>query len=120
MTNKKELLEQLGESYGYVEKLIDNRIELLKLSAAEKSAKLVAGVIVGVIMLLLLTFISVCLLMAAGFALTLWLGNPVWAFLLLAGLLSLTGIIIFSFSDRLILGPVIARFLKTIYDKKDE
>jgi len=50
METKDQLLEQLGESFGYINAMVDRKIEGIKLSAAEKSANAASGMITGLIL----------------------------------------------------------------------
>jgi len=53
MAARKELLEDLGESFGYVNIMLDRKIEAVKLDVAEKSATTVSGLITAVILAIL-------------------------------------------------------------------
>lgn len=50
MPAKDELMENIGESFGYVNIMLDKKIEQAKLSVAEKSATTISGVITGLIL----------------------------------------------------------------------
>lgn len=50
MTAKDELLEDLGESVGYVNILLDRKVEQMKLTVAERSATTVSGLITVLIL----------------------------------------------------------------------
>lgn len=50
MPAKDELMENIGESFGYVNIMLDKKIEQTKLSVAEKSATTISGVITGLVL----------------------------------------------------------------------
>jgi uncharacterized membrane protein YqjE len=53
MHAKEELAEKIGETYGYLSEIIDQKVEAVKLSVAEKSALTLSNLLLAVIMLLL-------------------------------------------------------------------
>lgn len=53
MAANKELLEDLGESFGYVNIMLDRKIEGIKLDIAEKSATTASGLITAVVLAVL-------------------------------------------------------------------
>ncbi len=67
MKAKEELLEKAGETYGYINILMDRKVEQYKLGAAERSANAISGAITAVILGLLGTLASVFGLIAVAF-----------------------------------------------------
>ena len=67
MQAKEELLEQLGETYGYVSEFAEKRLTILKLNAAEKSASTVSFLILFLIVLVLVSSVSLFALLALAF-----------------------------------------------------
>ncbi len=120
MGKKEELLEELGESYGYLEQLVDNRVELFKIRATERTSRLIAGVVLALIMVVLTTFTIFCLLLGVGFALAEWIGSPPLAFLLMAVFFVLLAIFLYSFRQPIILNPTIRKVIKEFYPDEQE
>lgn len=119
MTKKEELLEQLGESYGFVEQAVNSRIELAKIKLAEKSAVVTSSIITLVVLGVLLTVVLFCLIIAAGFGLTKLLGSPTLAFLLLAGIFSLMGMVIFVFRKAIITNRVTSFIIQQLFSEDE-
>lgn len=120
MGKKEELLEKLGESYGFLEQLVDNRVELFKIRATERSSKLIAGVVLALTMVVLLNFTVFCLLLAMGFGLAEWIGSPALAFLIMAVSFVLLAAIIYGFRQTIILNPTIRQVIKEFYPDEEE
>lgn len=121
MSKKEELIEQLGESYGYIESFISSRLELFKLRAAERSARSISKLALVMVMVLILNFIVLCLLLAAGFGLAELVGSVWLAFLLLALFFLLLALLIYVFKQQLLLNPTIRVVIKELFqDEQDE
>ncbi len=67
MKAKEELLEKAGETYGYINILVDRKVEQYKLGAAERSANAISGAITAVVLGLLGTIASFFGLTATAF-----------------------------------------------------
>lgn len=119
MSKKEELLEQLGESYGYVEQSIESRIELAKIKVTEKSAVALSSLVSIVILVLLLVFALFCLTVAAGFGLVSLLGSPGLAFLAMAGFFTLIGIILIIFRKSIITNPITSMIIQQIFSEDE-
>lgn len=115
MSKKEDLLEQLGESYGYTERYISGKLALFKLQVAEQSARSISKLTLVLVMILLLNFTVFCLLLAVGFGLAELLGSTWLAFLLLALFFLFLAIIIYRFRQQLLLNPSIRMVIKEFY-----
>lgn len=115
MGKKEDFIEQLGESYAYIESYINGKLELFKLQAAEQSARGISKLTLVLVMVLLLNFTVFCLLLAAGFGLAKLVGSTWLAFLLLALFFLLLAVIIYRFRQYLLLNPSIRMVIKEFY-----
>ncbi len=120
MSKKEELLEQLGESYGYIESFISSRLELFTLKAAERSARGISKLALVLVMALLLNFIVFCLLFAAGFGLAELVGSVWLAFLLLALFFLLLALLLYTFRQQLLFNPTIRMVIKEIFQDEQD
>ncbi len=109
------LLEKLGELAGYVQVYANDRIELVKLEAAEKSAKAVSAGITVVVLALLFTMALLFGSVALGLFIAEWVDSYAYAFLIIFGLYVLLGSIIAIFKKALVTNPVLTMIIKSIY-----
>lgn len=116
------LLESVGESTAYVQQYIEQKIELTKLEAAEKSAVLISEIItvISIVMIgsifILLSTVTLALFLAQ------WLESYPLAFLIITGVYALLGLLFWLFRRSLVtnmvVGMVVSRFFqKSITDK---
>ena len=101
---------------------VNTRVELAKLSAAEKTSlvisDLVAGAIVVVVFLFVLFFASI----AGAIALSGWIGKPWSGYLVVAGIYGLIGIVVWSSKEKMIRIPVMNKIIHQLFknDQHDE
>ena len=113
MNNGSNLLESLiGNSKDYVE----DRVNLLKLKAVDKSSDLASAILSFIP--LVLTFIIVFILLNIGIALLIgdWVGRASWGFLILTGVYIIIALVLFKQRTKWIKIPfanmLIRKFLK--------
>ncbi len=98
---------------------INTKIEMTKLTAAEKSstviANLIAGFAVAVFFVLLIIFSGVVL----GFGLGEWLGKTWIGFLIVTGLYFLLGIVVWFARGKLIRLPIMNALIKLLFKNED-
>lgn len=113
---KDELLEQLGETYGYVSQLVEKKIDYFKLEAAETSANVMSGVITAVVMLILV----LATLLFGLLTLALWLVDVFdsWAagFGAVAGFLLLLTLLVFLLRRPLITNPAVSKTISAFFE----
>ncbi len=109
--------EELVDS---VKEYINNRIDAVKLSAAEKAsaiaANMLAGIFVALILFLFIIFGGVALALVLG----VWLGKMWLGFLLVAGFYLLLAIIIWGARGRIIRLPVMNALIKQLFSTDEE
>lgn len=111
---------KVEELVGHVKDYVDNQIDTVKLSAAEKISKLLAGFISLAVSLLVLGLF----ILFASFALALAFGKLTgewyWGFLIVAGFYLLLGIFIWMAREKLLRLPILNVLLKQLFNKADE
>ena len=116
MQAKEELLEQLGESYGYVNRLVEKKIEYFKLNLAETSATTISGIVSGVVLAVVGLITLVFLLITLGFALSLAFESFVYGFGAVALLMLLIFFLIVVLKDTLITNPVVSKVITKFFE----
>lgn len=117
MAAKDELMENIGESFGYVNIMLDKKIEHVKLNVAEKSATTISGIITAVVLgvlggtALLFVLIALAFLIAGGEYHSLALGFGVIALGLFVILL-----LLFLLRRQLIVNPSVRKVLDIFFD----
>jgi cytochrome c biogenesis protein CcdA len=116
-------MEELKKIESLIEKLrdyVNTRIAQVKLSVAEKVSK-VAALVVAVLMAALVFFLFLVLLSVAGaIAVGQWLQNYWLGFLIIAGIILITGILLWSFKEKWIQKPIMNLLIKTMFSNKDD
>ncbi len=114
---QEKLLEELGESYGYLKVYVEKRIELVRLEATEKVALSLSFVITLLLLLLAGGFVLGLLTLALGFFLSERMGSPGQAFLVLAGGYAILALLIYFFRNPLIRNPLIGEAIRSLEQK---
>ena len=115
MQPKEELLEQLGESYGYVNRLVEKKIEFYKLSAAETSASVVSGIITAIILAVIGIITLIFALITLGFALVEAFDDSVYGFGLVTLILLLIFILVLVLRKALIINPTVSKVISAFF-----
>jgi hypothetical protein len=109
-------VEDLSEN---VKEYVNNKIELTKLTVAEKSSsvlsKLMAGIIVAIVFTFFLVFASVALSLMLGK----WLGDTWLGFLVVAGIYLLIGLIVWFGREKIIRIPIMNTILHQLFKDED-
>src|SRR5437762_1570505 len=94
------------ELISHVKEYVNNRVDSIKLSAAEKSSKLIANLIammvVSIVLLIFVLFASVSL----AYAFAKWTGEIYWGFLIVGGIYLFIGIVIWNLKERILRMPI--------------
>jgi Putative Actinobacterial Holin-X, holin superfamily III len=103
----------------HVREYVNNRIDSVKLSAAEKSSKLMANMIAKMAVLLIFVFFIVFASIALAYGLAKLTGEFYWGFLMVAGAYLLLGWIVWLLKEKIIRLPMMNAMLKQLF-KDDE
>jgi len=116
MKAKQELLEKAGETYGYLNILVDRKVEQYKLSAAERSASALSGLIKTIILGILGILASVFALISLAFYLAGATDYGNGFGIVALGMLLLL-IIIFLLRRLVIVNPVIRKVIDIFFSE---
>ena len=113
--NRNDILSTAGETLAYAEDYLDTRIELIKLSVAEKGAQSGANVlaiaIVGVIALFALGCFTI--------ALSIWLGSLVESlalgFLIVGVIYVVIAVLLFLLRETLLATPILRALITQLF-----
>lgn len=108
------------ELAGTIKEYVNNRIESVKLNAAEKSSAVMANVIAGAIVAVVFIFFIVFASVALAFGLGEWLGKTWAGFLIVAGLYFLVGIIVWLARTKIIRLPIMNAFIQQLIKTEDD
>lgn len=116
MENTFAKMEELADM---VKDYVNNRIELVKLTAAEKSSSVVAVLIAGLVIAAIFTFFIVFAGVALALVLGEWMGKTWAGLLIVAGLYLLLGIIIWAAREKLIRLLIMNALIKQLFVQED-
>ena len=116
MQAKEKLLEQLGESYGYVNRLVEKKIEYFKLNLAETSATTISGIVTALVLAVIGIITLIFLLITLGFALTLAFESFVYGFGAVALLLLVILGLVLALKNTLITNPVVSKVISKFFE----
>lgn len=119
MQAKEELLEQLGETYGYVSEFAEKKLTLLKLNAAEKSASAFSSLILFLVVLIFSLAVSLFALLALAFYLSVRLDNYALGFGLVSILLLVLLFLIVLLRKPLIVNPAVKSVIVGLFPPED-
>ena len=116
---KNKLLFDLGENYGYLKKLMENRIELVKLDLAEYFAKFIGRAIIFILILSLGGIALLGLLIALIIYIGEILNSLTSGLLIVSGLILLVCACLYIFRVPLIFKPA-AHLIYSLIDDEEE
>ena len=108
------------ELVGNIKAYFDSRIESIKLSIAEKTSRVIANLVAGIIVIFIFFLFIVFAGIALSFFLGSWIGNTWAGFLIVAGLYLIMGIIVWAGRGKLIRLPVMNALIKQLFRNDDE
>ncbi len=103
----------------HVKEYVNNRIASVKLSAAEKSSKMLANMIATTIVALVFLFVIVFASISLAYALAILTGALHWGFLIVAGIYLFLGLFVWLMKERLLRMPIMNSMLNQLF-KEDE
>lgn len=115
-----KLFSKVEELVDNVKEYVNNRIDQVKLSTAEKTSAVLANILAGIIVAVVFLFFFIFGSMALAFGLGAWIGK-IWAgFAIVAGFHLLIGIIVWSARGRLIRLPIMNALLRQLFSKDED
>ncbi len=116
MHSREELLEQLGESYGYASRLVEKKLEQFKLNLAETSAGVISSVITGIILAVVGLITLLFALITLGFALSSAFDNSVYGFGLVTLVLLAIFLLVLLLKNTLIVNPTVSKVITKFFE----
>ena len=121
MKNTDQLLESLGETYGYVRHYIEQRIDLLRLEAAERSSQAIASLITLIVIILLFIILIAMLSITAALFIGKALGGDyAMGFLIMSGIYLLVAWLIYLFRHPLVTNPVLSMVIAKLFPAEED
>lgn len=111
---------KVDELVVHVKAYMNNRIDMVKLNAAEKGSKMMANTITLVISLLVFGLCIVFASIALAFVFAKLTGELYWGFLIVAGIYLILGFILWILRDKLLRVPILNSLIKQIFKGEDE
>ena len=107
-----KLVTDVGENYEYLRTIISNKIELLKIDAAEGAGRILGYLIVALIVLVLGLLIFLGLIISLAIFLSNLLGSPSLGLLITCLVLGIITFIIIRMRRKLFFEPIAYAFFK--------
>jgi len=117
MQAKQELVEKLGESYGFVSEMIDHKIEGYKLVIAEKSALTISKLVTAVIMSILGIVMAIFGLISLAFYLAGDMQTTARGFGIVALVMLVLLLLIFFLRRYIIVNPTVSKVINLFFSE---
>ncbi|MFM2138566.1 MAG: hypothetical protein RJA57_873 [Bacteroidota bacterium] len=114
-----DAFQKAGSLFDQLRAYLNTRVAQVKLSAAEKASRLAAIMIALLLSALVFFLFLVLLAVALALVLGAWLGQLWIGFAIVAGLVLLSGILIWAGRDRLIRVPVMNALIAALFDREE-
>lgn len=112
------LLERTGETIEYLKLYAQQQVDIVKLDAVEKSAKIFSSMITSLVLGMMALIVLLFLTIAAAISLGQMLANPALGFLIVSLFFVALGAALFIFRRALITSPIVSYFISEIYDEE--
>lgn len=99
----------------HVKEYINNRMDAVKLSTAEKSSKLAATVIASVVVAMFFVTFLFFASTALAFVFSRLTGELYWGFLIVAGIYLLLGAVVWVLRERILQLPIMNALLRQLF-----
>lgn len=120
MKTPEEILLSAGESVEYARQYVEHQADIIRLEAAERSAKVISSLITAMVLGVIGFLVVVMLSMAAGFWLTAALDSAPQAFLIIAAAYVMVGAMLYFFRRSIITNPSLDFVLDAFFNDDDK
>ena len=120
MKNTEEVLHTAGETVEYARQYLQQQGDIIRLEAAERTARVTSSLITAIVLAVLGLLVLVMLSIAAGFWLAQTLGSAALAFLCIAGVYAVVATLLYVFKRQLITNPALNFVLTAFFDEDDD
>lgn len=114
-----ELFNHINELADNAKEYINTKVEIARLTAAEKISSLTSGIIARIIVAIIFALFLLFFGMAAGFALGEWLGKVYWGFLMVAGIYLVAAITVWAIREKLIRLPIMNAIIHELFKENE-
>ena len=115
-----DVLEKAESLAAHLKEYVNLKLDVVKLSIAEKTSALLANLFAGIIVGVLLLFVIVFGGIAGALALSAWIGKPYAGFLVVAGLFLLIAGITWLAKGKLIRFPIMNAIIEQLYQNEKQ
>jgi len=112
-----EKVEELADN---IKQYVNNRVDAVKLTAAEKGSALIANLIAGLIVATVFMFFIVFASISLSLLLGNWIGSSWSGFLIVAGMYLLIGTIVWTAREKIIRLPIMNALIQQLFGEEDE
>lgn len=119
MHAKDELIEKLGETYGYMSQMLDRKMEEYKLAAAEKSALTVSKLVTIIVMTILGVVMASFGLIAFAFYLAGDMQNSARGFGIVALIMLGLMVLVFLLRRFIIVNPAVSHTISLFFSEPE-
>lgn len=102
------LMESAGETVAYMQNYVEQKVELIKLEAAEKTATTVSSLLTSFVILLLVGIAGLMGTITIALFLGMWFNNYALAFLTVTVFYILLAVLAYTFRETVITNPVVS------------
>jgi hypothetical protein len=111
-----QIISKAEELAGHVKEYVNNHIHAAKLSVAEKTSRAASTFIASLIIAALFIFFLFFSGIALALALSNWIHDPVYGYLLVAGIYLLLAILVFALKRKILQVPIMNSLLQQLFE----
>ncbi len=115
-----ELLATAGETLAYAEDYLDTRIELLKLTAAEKGSLTAANVLAGVVVAFLGTFALMCFTVTLAILIGDALGSIALGYAIMGLIYAIIAVVLFVMRKKILVQPILKSLINSLFKDQQQ
>lgn len=119
MKDTDALLERTGETIEYIKLYAQQQVDIVKLDAVEKSAKMLSSMVTNLVLGIVALIVLLLLTTAGALFLGQILGNLALGFLIVSLLYIVVGLILYNFRKSFITSPIVSFFISKVYEEED-
>lgn len=108
------LVTDLGENFEYVKTIVTNEIEIKKLDFVESGATIVSKIVSSLLIFFFLFLAFIAGVITLTIILSQSLGSPIYALLVIIGMMIFLSLVVLVFRKFLIVNPISKLFFKLI------
>jgi uncharacterized membrane protein YGL010W len=110
--SKQPTITLLETLFGQSKEYLENRVDLIKMKVADKTASIASTVITGIVLFVVFFIFFIVLNIGLGLLIGDLVGRASWGFLILAALYAIAGLVLFSARNKIFKSPVTAMIFR--------